>query len=104
MGSALHEPLNRLTLLDLDEAVGFHPTLLLSPFPEAFGPTLVQERLRQATAVQFLTVREVATRLRVSPATIYALCAKGKLAHARVSHSLRISLRDVEALLRSGSK
>jgi excisionase family DNA binding protein len=55
----------------------------------------------KATAVQFLTVRETASRLRVSPATVYALCAQGKLPHARVSNALRISASEVEALLRS---
>jgi excisionase family DNA binding protein len=92
----------------VSEAEDVRGTRLFSPFPEAFGPTLVQETLRRwkavpkATAVQFLTVREAAARLRVSPATVYALCAQGKLPHARVSNALRISAEEVEGLLRSG--
>jgi excisionase family DNA binding protein len=100
VGSRLYEPFNPLTLLGFSEAVGVRPTRLLSPFPDASGPTLVQERHRQATAVQFLTVREVAARLRVSPVTVYALCAGGKLPHTRVSNSVRIALEDLEAFLR----
>jgi excisionase family DNA binding protein len=79
--------------------VEVHTARLFCPFPESFGPTLVQEKDRQATAVQFLTVREVATRLRVSPATVYALCAAGSLPHTRISNSLRIALKDFEAFV-----
>jgi excisionase family DNA binding protein len=42
-----------------------------------------------------LTVKEVATVLRVSTATVYAMCERGELVHARVSNSIRVS---VEAL------
>jgi excisionase family DNA binding protein len=107
LSAGLHEPFKPLTSLGLTEAESVRSTRLFSPFPEAFGPTLVQntrrrrKRLSKATAVQFLTVREAAARLRVSPATIYALCARGKLPHARVSNSLLISAGEVEALLRS---
>ncbi|MBM4363181.1 MAG: helix-turn-helix domain-containing protein, partial [Deltaproteobacteria bacterium] len=38
----------------------------------------------------YLTVREVAERLRVSAATVYALVGRGELAHVRVSNSIRI--------------
>jgi len=70
------------------------------PFPEPFGPTLVQGRHRKATAVPFLTVGEVAVRLRVTAATVYSLCASGKLQHVRISNSLRIALEDVEPFVR----
>ncbi len=40
-----------------------------------------------------LTVREVAARLRISTATVYALCRDGKLEHHRVSNAIRISER-----------
>jgi len=43
-----------------------------------------------------MTVRVVATRLSVSPATVYALCARGELSHVRVSNAIRIRLEDVE--------
>ncbi len=38
-----------------------------------------------------LTAREVAKRLRVSTATVYALCRRKELEHHRVSHAIRIS-------------
>jgi excisionase family DNA binding protein len=100
LGTGVSESFNPLTLLGLSEADSVRPTRLFSPFSEAFGPPVVQGKHRQATAVQFLTVREVATRLRVSPATVYALCAAGKLPHARISNSLRIALKDFEAFVR----
>ena len=37
-----------------------------------------------------LTVREVATALRVKCVTVYKLCREGKLAHARVSNAIRV--------------
>jgi excisionase family DNA binding protein len=39
---------------------------------------------------EFLTVREVATRLKVSTATVYAMVERGELEHVRVSNSIRI--------------
>ena len=42
-----------------------------------------------------LTVKEAARRLKVSTATVYALCETGRLANVRIStHSIRI--RDTE--------
>jgi len=46
-----------------------------------------------------LTVREVAKRLRVSTATVYALCRAGELEHHRVSNAIRISERALFAYL-----
>ena len=37
-----------------------------------------------------LTVRDVAARLGVSMATVYAICERGELAHVRVSNAIRI--------------
>jgi excisionase family DNA binding protein len=51
----------------------------------------------------FLTVRDVATRLRISTATVYGLCRSGALPHARVSNALRIARADLEAFV-SGHK
>ena len=47
-----------------------------------------------------LTVREVASMLRVCPATVYSLCERGQLAHTRLGASIRIHYADVESLLR----
>jgi excisionase family DNA binding protein len=41
-------------------------------------------------APRLLTVREVAERLRVTTATVYALCNRGALQHVRVANSIRV--------------
>jgi excisionase family DNA binding protein len=47
-----------------------------------------------------LTVREAAERLKVSTATVYALCEAGRLAFSRVStHAIRIADADLVAYL-----
>jgi excisionase family DNA binding protein len=53
-------------------------------------------------ADSLLTVREAARRLKVSTATVYALCEGRKLAYTRVStHSIRIRTTDVAQFVRS---
>ncbi len=45
-----------------------------------------------------LTVKEAARRLKVSTATVYTLCASGRLPHSRIStHSIRIAESDLKA-------
>jgi excisionase family DNA binding protein len=47
-----------------------------------------------------LTVKEAAERLKVSAATVYALCEAGRLAFTRVStHAIRIAEADLVAYL-----
>lgn len=47
-----------------------------------------------------LTVKEAAARLKVSTATVYALCESGKLAFTRVlTHAIRIAEADLVAYL-----
>jgi excisionase family DNA binding protein len=52
-----------------------------------------------ATIGPFLTVREVAARLRLSTATVYDLCESGGLAHVRVSNAIRVAEADLTAFL-----
>jgi excisionase family DNA binding protein len=49
-----------------------------------------------------LSVRDVADRLRVSTATVYALCDRGELPHLRVSNAIRMRVEDLEAFTRRG--
>jgi excisionase family DNA binding protein len=49
-----------------------------------------------------LSVREVAERLRVSTATVYALCDRGELLYLRVSNAIRLRVEDLEAFTRRG--
>ena len=48
----------------------------------------------------YLTVREVAARLRLSTATVYRLCESGGLQHARVSNAIRVAEIDLRAFIR----
>jgi excisionase family DNA binding protein len=50
-----------------------------------------------------LTVRDVAARLSVSTATVYALCHRGQLRFIRVSGAIRIDPASVEAFIAAAS-
>ena len=52
-----------------------------------------------ACGARLLTVREVAERLAVSTATVYALCERGEIRHVRVSNAIRIQPDDLEAFI-----
>ena len=73
------------------------------PFVPAVSPGAARatSRLRalEGGAGRLLTVREVAERLAVSTATVYALCARGELPHVRVSNAIRIAPGDLAAFL-----
>jgi excisionase family DNA binding protein len=100
---------NPLTSLGLGEGESVRNLRPFTRFPEAFGPTLVQGaprgRLRalKVSPAPVLNVREAAAKLRVSPATIYRLCAEGKLRHVRVSNALRMTEEDLEGYLRTST-
>lgn len=42
--------------------------------------------------VRFITAKEAATYLRVTPKTIYELCKRDEMPHVRVGNSIRIPL------------
>jgi excisionase family DNA binding protein len=51
---------------------------------------------------RLLTVKEAAARLRLSTATVYALCERGVLRHVRIStHAIRIVESDLVGFVRS---
>lgn len=52
--------------------------------------------------LSFITVREAAESLRVSPATLRRLIAGGRIRAVRVGRSVRIDPRDLEAFLSRG--
>jgi excisionase family DNA binding protein len=101
---------NPLTSLQSRGPEGVRNLRPLTPFTEAFGPTLVQGASRgcfkavKAYPAPLLTVREAAVRIRVSPVTVYRLCAEGKLRHVRVSNALRIAEEDLEGYLRTSTR
>ena len=64
-----------------------------APNSRSFGPIVVQATLSSDLVAigPYLTVREVAARLRVSTATVYDLCESGGLTHVRVSNAIRVA-------------
>ena len=77
----------------------------IAPNSQPFGAIVVQEISEaegrgSATIGPFLTVREVATRLRVCTATVYDLCETGKLVHVRVNNAIRVRTEDLRRYLR----
>ncbi len=48
---------------------------------------------------RFLSVRQVASRLDISPRSVYALCKTGKLGYVRILNVIRIRRADLEAFL-----
>ncbi|MHB8420598.1 MAG: helix-turn-helix domain-containing protein [Myxococcales bacterium] len=73
--------------------------------PPSHTPS-VGARLRpfRGGADNLLTVREVAARLHVSTATVYALADRGKLAHVRVSNAIRVAPEDLAAYVAAHRK
>ena len=53
------------------------------------------------TSARYLTVREVASTLRVSNMTVYRLIKSGELSAVRVGRSFRVSEVDVDRYLSS---
>jgi excisionase family DNA binding protein len=70
-------------------------------FRRSFHAPVMQENVTVG-ADWLLTVKEAARRLKVSTATVYALCEGGKLAYTGIStHSMRIFQGDLAAYVRS---
>jgi len=69
--------------------------------PESFIPPISQGSLgTTVAAISLLTVKEVATLLRVSTDTVYGLCTRGELPHVRV-YRTRFELCPQTSLLSS---
>jgi excisionase family DNA binding protein len=67
-----------------------------------FGAPVVRGNAASRRVKSYLlTVREVASLLRVCRATVYSLCERGQLAHTRVGASIRIHHAAVELLFHS---
>jgi len=68
-------------------------------------PTFGRRSTRlSALDAPLLSVRETAERLRVSTATVYALCGRGELRHVRVSNAIRLRVEDLEDFIRRGGR
>jgi excisionase family DNA binding protein len=53
---------------------------------------LVQSGAFDAESVRWVSVRELATMLRVSTSTVYQAVAAGQIPHVRVSNAIRIAV------------
>lgn len=72
-------------------------------FRRSFNAPVMQGNVT-AGADSLLTVKEAAVRLKTSTATVYALCASGRLAYLRIStHAIRIAGGDLRRFVRSCS-
>ena len=76
----------------------------IAPNSQSFGAIVVQGNpvaggSGSGSTGPYLTVREVATRMRLSTATIYRLCESGGLGHVRVSNAIRVAEADLRRYL-----
>ena len=73
------------------------PSPGFADFRRSFHAPVMQEKVT-VSASSLLTVKEAAERLKVSTATVYALCEAGLLPYVRIStHSIRIADVDLKA-------
>ena len=81
--------------------VPVQPSQRLSAITKPFVPSVSpRASLRVVSSPRgLLTIREVAERLGLSKATIYALCERGELPHTRISNSIRVSAADLDVFL-----
>ncbi len=81
-----------------------HGVATPGPHRIPFGAPVAQEKSVSVSLSvlleTLLTVREVAERLRLSTATVYKLCASGKLPHVRVSNAVRVRVADLAVFMR----
>jgi len=72
----------------------------IAGFRRDFVPRLSPNlRAIQGRATDLITVREVASRLSVSTATVYKLCDRGELPHVRVSNAIRFAPVDLAGFI-----
>jgi len=77
------------------------PSPGMGDFRRTFNAPVMQEDITVG-ADSLLTVKAAAARLKTSTATVYALCASGRLAYLRIStHAIRITGGDLRRLVRN---
>ena len=73
-------------------------------FRSRVNAPVMQEKVTHS-ADRLLTVKEAAARLRISTATVYALCARGVLEHVRIStYAIRIAEEQLSRFIRRRSR
>jgi excisionase family DNA binding protein len=77
---------------------GAHPTDTLRPGGNAFGDGF-EGAVRVVLPEKLLTIREVAERLGVCRATVYAMVERGALPAVRIGSAVRVHPADLQALV-----
>ena len=65
------------------------------------GKELIAEGVGRHASDRLLSVKQVAERLGVTTATVYGLCADGRLAHVRILNTIRVVPGDLAAFIES---
>ena len=82
-----------------DLAAAVHPLAPDGSLATPHGAPVVRKSETVVGAGRLLTVREVADRLAVCTATIYALCERSEIRHVRISNAIRVHPGDLEAFI-----
>jgi len=94
--TSVNSPYQPCEKIRVPSGVGFQPTQALANRRNfAAGLLLEGERGEGEENELLLSVAEVARRLPVSTATVYGLCASGKLAHVRLLNVIRVRPEDL---------
>ena len=80
-----------------DPALAVQPLAPDGTLATPHGAPVVRNSGGAGRLARLLTVREVAERLAVCTATVYALCERGDIQHLRVSNAIRVNPDDLEA-------
>lgn len=75
------------------EGGGVQPSQLVQGVFRFLATPLLPDSASGAGAEPLLTMRDVARRLGVSTATVYKLCACGRLGHVRILNVIRVPAR-----------
>jgi excisionase family DNA binding protein len=94
------ESLSVVSARESDPARSLPSLSILGDHGNFGAPVVHGNAAPRGVKLYLLTVREVASLLHVSRATVYSLCERGHLAYTRVGASIRIHHADVELLLR----
>ena len=78
-----------------------HPLAPDGTLATPHGAPVVREFEGVVGAFRLLTVRDLAARLAVCTATVYALCERGEIRHLRVSNAIRVHPDDLETFIAS---